>query len=467
MSSIDQAFVKAFSRRNRGTNSPEAPVELPPTEPVSSEEVGSLKLDPSVSSSASVWVDPIENEIARADQSDTVRKPHVAQSSRAAEKPAQQEGKAAGSHPIDERLQSLQHTAYASAEISNEVAESLRVPVIGDDEIPVTRDAPAIVETRIDPPVQKVPAPPTTKTPHVSSATAPSAPPEVEVAPEVETVETDTVETKTQGTAETVPVKKETITKTTRTDQVVPPAPESTAQTVVPTEPAVVPREPAVVPTEPAVAVPFRAAWEVDVFEIPNEVADLFFEGQLFQQIAERMLDAVATGLTNMLVTSVQRGEGRSSVAIGMAMAAAAAGLRVALVDGDADHPSLADDLRLDLPHGWIEATRNGLPVKEVAVHAVEDGVTLFPLVPASHNGDVATAKESSQLLQMLQDRFDLVIVDGPAADSGKAESWAESFDSAIIICDPSRTNPAAVESFASSLAAAGIQGIGMVENFV
>ncbi len=194
-------------------------------------------------------------------------------------------------------------------------------------------------------------------------------------------------------------------------------------------------------------------------------VADLFFDGQLFQQVAERMLDAVNTGLSSMLVTSVRAGEGRSSVAIGIAMAAAAAGARVALVDGDTEDPTLADALRLELEYGWIDTIRGGLPIREVAVHAVEDGVTLIPLMPP-HGGTPATAQETAQLMELLRDRFDLVIVDGPAGISPNIDHLGSQFDSVLIVCDGTRMDLASINEMSHRLREAGVQGIGIVENF-
>ena len=80
------------------------------------------------------------------------------------------------------------------------------------------------------------------------------------------------------------------------------------------------------------------------------------------------MSDAINSGLSSVIVTSAQSGEGRSSVAVGLAMAAAAAGNRVALVDANLELPKLADELRLELQHGWVDTIRAGLPIKEVAL---------------------------------------------------------------------------------------------------
>ncbi len=211
---------------------------------------------------------------------------------------------------------------------------------------------------------------------------------------------------------------------------------------------------------------PFQAVWEVDVFDIPARVADLFFDGKRYQQIAERMSDAVKTGLQSVLVTSSQSGEGRSTVAIGIAMAAAATGIRVALIDADTQSPTLADDLRLDLQYGWVDTVRGGLPIKEIAVHAVEDGVTLIPLMPPVGRTE-ATAYEVTQLIDSLKDKFELLVIDGPSFVSSAAKQIAATVDSAILVRDVRRTEATTISDMSERLLDAGVQGVGIVDNFV
>lgn len=225
------------------------------------------------------------------------------------------------------------------------------------------------------------------------------------------------------------------------------------------------PVDPSLDQEELAPLVPFRPVWEVDVFDIPKNVADLFFDGALFQQIAERMGEAVSRGLNSVLVTSAQAGEGRSSVAIGIAMAAAAAGIRVALVDADTKNPSLADDLRLELQCGWVDALRAGLPIAEVAVHAVEDGVTLIPLLPPT-GSTAATGAEVVQLLEEVRNRFELVVIDGPAESLEDVHQYASVVDSAIIVRDVTRSDSARINQYSNRLREQGITGVGVVENF-
>ena len=211
---------------------------------------------------------------------------------------------------------------------------------------------------------------------------------------------------------------------------------------------------------------PFQAVWEVDVFDVPSRVADLFFDGRRYQQIAERMSAAVQTGLQSVFVTSVQSGEGRTSVAIGFAMAAAASGMRVALVDADTATPTLADHLRLDLQFGWVDTIRGGLPIKEIAVHAVEDGVTLIPLMPPQGQ-TAATPYEVTRLIETLCNHFDLLIIDGPTAESPGVSKIAGACDSAVLVRDKTRTGDEHVVKFSARLQEAGVQGVGIVDNFV
>jgi len=100
--------------------------------------------------------------------------------------------------------------------------------------------------------------------------------------------------------------------------------------------------------------VTFSASWEVDRFFWPEVAMQIEkAHGEAFQQIGKHLRLANQEGLKVMAVTSGERGVGRSTVAIHLARCAAASGLNVALVDADTFYPSLVDQLRLDVEHGW------------------------------------------------------------------------------------------------------------------
>lgn len=211
-------------------------------------------------------------------------------------------------------------------------------------------------------------------------------------------------------------------------------------------------------------AAAFPAVWEVDHFDMPPIVTELFLGGFVADDLAQRMSTAVDQGLRSVLVSSVRPGEGRSTVAIGIAMSLAAVGYRVALVDADGANPTLADDLRLDIEYGWVDAQRGGLPVEEVAVRSLGDGVTLIPLMPP--NGDTAaTAEELRELIEPLKRQFHLVVIDGPAEPSAVSPG-AQAFDTALIVRDIASTDAEEIEGLSKQLRARGVQGVGVIENF-
>lgn len=222
---------------------------------------------------------------------------------------------------------------------------------------------------------------------------------------------------------------------------------------------------------QPAVAKPpaprwHGAAWEVDAFEIPTSVADLFFDEAFFREIAKRMGDSVRSGLRTILATSLTPGEGRSTVAIGTAIAAAATGLRVALVDVDLESPDQADLLRLDIASDWVEAIRGGKSLESVAITSLEDGVTLIPLARQNDAALPVTAMEMDRLLGRLEGCFDLVIYDGPVAQFWATARIAAAIDSCLIVRDARKTRTKQVTWAAQQLQNCGVTGIGVVDNF-
>ncbi|TWU57474.1 P-loop NTPase [Rubripirellula reticaptiva] len=410
MSLSDQAFVKAFARRNRHNDkSSKTVTETKPT------PIDEMTLDRRVADTASMWIDSSEGVVARGDSAQAeVPRPHI--------EPA------------------------ANTTRPTPVKPATAV-----------KDTPAPTVARKEVTRQDVAAPLPSETDTVDDI--------ARLVASLQQIHTTYGSIDASSTDfswdETVDLRA--------SESVAPKASQDTSSALAEeAEPSIAPEQTQQADVQPAkrASTPFQAAWEVDVFDVPKTVADLFFNESLFQDLTDRMGEAVKAGLRTMLVTSVNKGEGRSSVAIGMAMAAAASGARVALLDADIDDPTLADDLRLELEHGWLDTLRSGLSVKEVAVYAVEDAVTLIPLIGVNAQRP-ATANEIAHLVDSLRERFDLVVIDGPAGDSVSLQPFATSIDSAIIVRDSLRTTSDDVESFAGWLTRSGVQGVGMVENFI
>ncbi len=210
----------------------------------------------------------------------------------------------------------------------------------------------------------------------------------------------------------------------------------------------------------------FNSVWEVDALEFDERIIALFGNHSLMRSIGVPLDRAVSDGLRTVLITSDAAGAGRTTVAIGIAVSAAAAGLRVALVDGDYAGPSLADALRLDVQYGWVEAVRCGLAVSEVAIHSIEDQLTVIPMLPMAGQ-QTPSADEYSRMMSPLRAAFDLVIVDGGPLTRENAEHGSlVGIDSAIVVQDCRRSRSRILEVM-NTLRVRRVAGLGIVQNYV
>ena len=121
-------------------------------------------------------------------------------------------------------------------------------------------------------------------------------------------------------------------------------------------------------------------------------------------------------------VTSSRPGEGKTTVAVSLAISAAASGKKVALVDADLRHPSASRLLKLEQNKGLVDLlTGTGTPDRGLMVR--KDGLTVIPAGSKSLNPpDILGSERMKTLVAYLKENFDYVVVDtppvGPVVDS-------------------------------------------------
>lgn len=132
----------------------------------------------------------------------------------------------------------------------------------------------------------------------------------------------------------------------------------------------------------------------------------------------------------SLVVIAARRGEGATSVALGLADAAAETGLKVCLVEVDADDPGLAAAAAVPPSPGLSELLSGDAGEREVVrVPDRETTAGSVQLVPAG-SGPVATSETTVQAITDLATGSDLLIVDAPAL--------AESADAIpLLACGP------------------------------
>lgn len=216
-------------------------------------------------------------------------------------------------------------------------------------------------------------------------------------------------------------------------------------------------------------ASPLLAVWEVDRFQWPDAAVKLHREYSYFAQAGKKLKAAAQQGLKVLGVTGLSRGEGRTLLTLCLARSAASEGVNAVLIDCDFGKPDMAGALGLDVTSGWQEASMGKISLAESAVFSVDDRLTLLPLTGDATKFSLndrrvqAVLKEASRL-------FDVVLIDlGPLNEMGD-DAWSTTnrppIDAAIVVCDLRQHNLEHVREAAVKLQAAGVEAVGIAENF-
>lgn len=208
------------------------------------------------------------------------------------------------------------------------------------------------------------------------------------------------------------------------------------------------------------------AFWEVDQYLYPEMTDRLLRDYGYFAHAGEKLQQASAAGLKLLGITGVGRDEGRTTLAICLARSAAKANLRVALVDCDFERPHLAQQLGLEVAHGWQSVAAGQLALAEVAIRSLDDHLTLIPLTADAATGALSLADvQAKRVLAEIAAMHDVVVLDlgplnGESLISGQIAA-------AIVVWDRRVRGAEEVQAIARQLSTAGVEAVGIAENFV
>lgn len=472
MSVIDKAFVKAYARRTQVS-----PTSDPlPQAPSSIASPPDVSINPKSEESAIVWVDAVADQYLRRDDSHELPTPQLRTRAGSPEADGQSAAgghvRARGSRPVVQPQADLRPAVVADRTPSQASAMS-------DTRLDAGHRVAAPIAIPVSTPEQSKPVPSGFGS-NLNIQTAPGVEPlQFATLPWIEASST-LVETPLHQ-AVTGPYYSDSVIIQENylpTPMAAPPKP------VAPVQHVAAPVQHVAAPTKPAtqpVAQPFAAVWEVDAFEFSDTMIGLFGDAGLIKSIGFPLDRAVSEGLQTLLITSVEQGAGRTTVATGIAIAAATAGLRVALVDAtiatalastSAAGSSLADALNLEIQFGWIEAIRGGISIAETAIHSIEDQLTVLPLV-VPRAGLPPTSDEFARVIQTLRQAFDLIVIDGPPCTEAAFRplvshgASAAAVDATILVQDMRQASADQADRVMEMLRRDGITGLGMVQNFV
>lgn len=154
------------------------------------------------------------------------------------------------------------------------------------------------------------------------------------------------------------------------------------------------------------------------------------------------MLEAGERRIRRVLVASAGRGDGRTSVAINLAAALAAARRRVLLVDVDLSEPALSRKLGLDTNRGLAEAVEHDLSLADVAIHTKPAGFDIVALrEPVQNHLEALASPALHSLLATADDVYDFVLLDAPPlAEAAAASLLVRLADAALLVVRPGAT---------------------------
>ncbi|QDV27511.1 nucleotide-binding protein [Aureliella helgolandensis] len=216
----------------------------------------------------------------------------------------------------------------------------------------------------------------------------------------------------------------------------------------------------------------FNPAWEVDNLQWPEICIELLAHTSSHMElVAQNLVAASQEGLQIMAVTSSDSGEGRTTVACCLAILAGTRGLKVAIVDGDLENPTLAYQTNLDVEQDWRTALLHHLPLEEVAVHSIDDQVTLIPLLEPVGQSELSPDDDRiAGMLQELSESFDLVIVDMGHMNSARSlvATMGEYglISATVAVVDHRQATQQSIENCLRKIRESGVASVGLVENF-
>jgi len=176
-----------------------------------------------------------------------------------------------------------------------------------------------------------------------------------------------------------------------------------------------------------------------------------------FRQIAARCLDMTSdAGSQSIAITSATAGEGKTSVSIGIASAAARnLGRNVLIVETDLRRPQLADDFRIDSGIGLAEYLSGDVELEPVIQPTRMENVWLLPAGrPSANPGPLLRSKTFHELLRNLHEAYATIIIDAPPLlTSPHAAVIARQAEAVLLVARAGRTH---IQDAAQALKAIG-----------
>jgi len=219
----------------------------------------------------------------------------------------------------------------------------------------------------------------------------------------------------------------------------------------------------------------FRPLLEVDAYLWPKTIHNLAVAAaEGLEELCGSVLDGTQRNQKVIGWQGCRRGDGCSTLLLAVARRLAEQGLKVAVVDADIAHPRLARRLGLSPSVGWEEAAAGRVPLAEVVVESLRDGVVLVPWCGPTEITEPSAEGpfDPAPVLEPLRRTYDLVLVDlGPHGqedgDAATLASLRACLDRVLVVHHVGEVQAKELTRVCRRLTKSGKARLAIVENFV
>ena len=171
-----------------------------------------------------------------------------------------------------------------------------------------------------------------------------------------------------------------------------------------------------------------------------------------------------------LMVTSLLENEGKSTVAVNLALSMAEKHKRVLLIDCDMRKPACHAILEhKEFPYGVRDVLRKKVDLSDALIRY--QSTNLYMLLESSGNtksGDLITSSRMAQLLDRVRDEFDFVILDlPPTSAASDAEGMKRLADACLLVARQNVASAKALNKVIAALDGGRAQMMGCVLNNV
>jgi len=169
-----------------------------------------------------------------------------------------------------------------------------------------------------------------------------------------------------------------------------------------------------------------------------------------------------------ILVTSPGQGNGKTTIAVNLALSMTISQNKVILVDADLRRPAVHAALDISKAPGLSEIIRNKSTVAGAVRTVSNDKIDVITIGNVPPNvTEIAGSKRISAILDGLKDEYETIIVDAPPLVISDAYTLASKVDGVILVMEPGQTREEQAMVIKEQFVRAGAKLIGVVFNRV